>query len=107
MAAAATIDEKKAAIVASIRVIPDFPKAGIMFQDVSTLLLDPVAFQYAIDLLVERYRAMDIQCIAGGGRGSEAGAHGSSARSAQSRAGCLDASSRTRPVTSIPSLIGE
>lgn len=57
--------QKKAAIQASIRVIPDFPKPGIAFQDVSTLLLDPVAFQYAIDLLVDRYRDMDVQCVAG------------------------------------------
>ncbi|GBF97026.1 adenine phosphoribosyltransferase [Raphidocelis subcapitata] len=63
--AAVSAEAKKAAIAGAIREIPDFPKKGIMFQDVSTLLLDPVAFQYAIDLLVERYRGMDVQCIAG------------------------------------------
>ena len=74
MAAAAAVSDaaKKAAIAGAIREIPDFPKKGIMFQDVSTLLLDPVAFQYAIDLLVERYRGMDVQCIAGGSRGGGA-----------------------------------
>jgi hypothetical protein len=72
-AAAVSAADKKAAIAASIREIPDFPKKGIMFQDVSTLLLDPAAFQYAIDLLVERYRAKDIQCIAGARAGAQEG----------------------------------
>lgn len=63
----AAADPRKAAITAAIRVIPDFPKKGIMFQDVSTLLLDPAAFQAAIDMFVERYRQapMDVQCVAG------------------------------------------
>ena len=34
-------DERRAAVGASIRAIPDFPKKGILFQDVTTLLLDP------------------------------------------------------------------
>lgn len=63
--AAVTLEEKKAAIARAIRVIPDFPKKGIMFQDVSTVLLDPTAFQYTIDLLVDRFRSRDVECIAG------------------------------------------
>ncbi|KIZ00156.1 adenine phosphoribosyltransferase [Monoraphidium neglectum] len=62
---ATATDAKKAVIAAAIRVIPDFPKKGIMFQDVSTLLLDPAAFQASIDLFVEQYRPKDIQVIAG------------------------------------------
>jgi len=34
-------DERRAAVGASIRAIPDFPKKGILFQDVTTLLLHP------------------------------------------------------------------
>ena len=34
-------DERRAVVGASIRAIPDFPKKGILFQDVTTLLLDP------------------------------------------------------------------
>ena len=34
-------DERRAAVGASIRAIPDFPKKGILFQDVTTLLLNP------------------------------------------------------------------
>ncbi|KAL1534213.1 adenine phosphoribosyltransferase [Salvia divinorum] len=58
-------DERIARIASSIRVIPDFPKPGIMFQDITTLLLDPKAFKDTIDLFVERYRDQNINVIAG------------------------------------------
>jgi adenine phosphoribosyltransferase len=64
-AAAPQPDARRAAIRAAIRVIPDFPKPGIMFQDVSTLLLDPAAFQASIDILVERYSTQNIDAVAG------------------------------------------
>ena len=38
-----------------IRDIPDFPKKGILFKDITTLLKDPVSFQRAVDLLGHRY----------------------------------------------------
>lgn len=37
---------------ASIRDVPDFPKQGIIFKDITTLLKDPAAFRRAMDLLV-------------------------------------------------------
>ncbi|MBP1655501.1 MAG: adenine phosphoribosyltransferase [Bacteroidetes bacterium] len=40
----------------TIRSIPDFPKKGIVFRDITTLLKNPVAFNLAADLLYERYR---------------------------------------------------
>jgi adenine phosphoribosyltransferase len=40
----------------SIRAIPDFPKPGILFRDITPLLQDPAAFRAALDLLTERYR---------------------------------------------------
>ncbi|XP_073134184.1 adenine phosphoribosyltransferase 1-like [Henckelia pumila] len=52
-------------IAATIRVIPDFPKPGILFQDITTLLLDPKAFKDTIDLFVERYKDKNIDVIAG------------------------------------------
>ncbi|VVB07739.1 unnamed protein product [Arabis nemorensis] len=52
-------------IKAKIRVVPDFPKKGIMFQDITTLLLDPKTFKDTIDLFVERYRDMNISVVAG------------------------------------------
>ncbi|KAK4751752.1 hypothetical protein SAY87_020550 [Trapa incisa] len=48
-----------------IRVVPDFPKPGIMFQDITTLLLDHKAFKDTIDLFVERYKGRNISVVAG------------------------------------------
>jgi len=39
-----------------IRNVPDFPKPGIQFKDITTLLKDPAAFRQAIDQLTARYR---------------------------------------------------
>ncbi len=47
-----------------IRDIPDFPKPGILFKDITPLLAEPRAFQMAIDQLYERYRAMPIDAVA-------------------------------------------
>ncbi|CAA2955914.1 adenine phosphoribosyltransferase 1-like [Olea europaea subsp. europaea] len=58
-------DDRISRISSSIRVIPDFPKPGIMFQDITTLLLDPKAFKYTIDLFVERYTGQNISVVAG------------------------------------------
>ncbi|CAN6803992.1 unnamed protein product, partial [Brassica oleracea] len=52
-------------IKTKIRVVPDFPKKGIMFQDITTVLLDPKAFKDTIDLFVERYRDKNISVVAG------------------------------------------
>jgi adenine phosphoribosyltransferase len=41
---------------AMIREIPDFPKPGILFRDITTLLQDKDAFRLVIDRLVERFR---------------------------------------------------
>lgn len=47
-----------------IRDIPDFPKPGIEFKDITPLLAEPRAFQHAIDLLAEHYRAERVDVIA-------------------------------------------
>lgn len=49
----------------SIREIPDFPKPGINFYDVSTLFRSPEAFNATVDRLVERYRGDRIDALAG------------------------------------------
>jgi hypothetical protein len=59
------MDLRITAISNSIRVIPHFPKQGIMFQDVTTLLLQPEAFQHSVDILYERYKDMQVDVIAG------------------------------------------
>jgi adenine phosphoribosyltransferase len=39
-----------------IRDVPDFPKPGILFRDITPLLLSPLAFRHAVDALVEPFR---------------------------------------------------
>ncbi|XP_010491811.1 PREDICTED: adenine phosphoribosyltransferase 5-like [Camelina sativa] len=58
-------DPRLEAISAAIRVVPYFPKKGIMFQDITTLLLDHKAFKHTIDIFVDRYRDMQISVVAG------------------------------------------
>jgi adenine phosphoribosyltransferase len=48
---------------ALIRDIPDFPKPGILFKDITTLLADGPAFAHAIDLLAERYQSRGIDRV--------------------------------------------
>ncbi|HEX7874928.1 MAG TPA: adenine phosphoribosyltransferase [Sphingobium sp.] len=52
-------------IAARIRTIADYPKPGIQFRDVSTLLLDGPAFRMTIDRLAALVEAEDIDLIAG------------------------------------------
>lgn len=47
-----------------IRDIPDFPKPGILFKDITPLLADPKAFQHAINLLCEHYQGKELDAIA-------------------------------------------
>ena len=48
-----------------IREVPDFPKPGILFYDITTLLKDTVAFREAIDLMLEPYRDERIDMVVG------------------------------------------
>src|SRR5438552_15840755 len=47
-----------------IRDIPDFPKPGILFKDITPLLADPAAFQEAINLLHAHYQNKAIDAVA-------------------------------------------
>ncbi len=47
-------------IKSKIRTIPDHPKKGIMFRDITTLIKDPVGFRLVIDNLTQRYIPGDI-----------------------------------------------
>ena len=49
----------------AIRTIPDYPKPGVMFRDITTLLGDPRALRVAIDRLVEPYVGAGIDKVAG------------------------------------------
>ncbi|OMO52074.1 hypothetical protein COLO4_37428 [Corchorus olitorius] len=57
-------DPRLKAISEAIRVVPHFPKPGIMFQDITTLLLDHKAFKDTVDIFVDRYRDMAISVVA-------------------------------------------
>ena len=48
-----------------IRHVPDFPKPGILFYDVTTLLREPGGFRVAIDHLAAPYRNRDITLVVG------------------------------------------
>lgn len=48
-----------------IREVPDYPKPGILFYDITTLLKDADAFRKVIDLLTERYREKGINKVLG------------------------------------------
>src|ERR1700743_3037721 len=49
----------------AIRTIPDYPKPGIMFRDITTLLGDARAFRQAVDALVQPFAGMKIDKVAG------------------------------------------
>src|SRR5918912_329177 len=49
----------------AIRTIPDYPKAGIMFRDITTLLGDARAFRQAVDELVQPFAGGKIDKVAG------------------------------------------
>lgn len=48
-----------------VRDIPDFPKKGIVFKDITTLLKDPVAFKCAVDQIGCRFLGRDIDLVVG------------------------------------------
>src|SRR6201996_6754000 len=49
----------------AIRTIPDYPKKGIMFRDITTLLGNARAFRAAVDALVQPYCGLKIDGVAG------------------------------------------
>jgi len=48
-------------IKSKIRTVPDYPKKGIMFRDITTLIKDPVGFRLVIDALTQRYMHADFK----------------------------------------------
>lgn len=57
--------EQKNIILHSIRDIPDFPKPGIIFKDITTLLNNKEAYKLLMDHLEARYKDMKIDYVAG------------------------------------------
>jgi adenine phosphoribosyltransferase len=56
-----TMDDLKT----KIRAVPDFPKAGILFYDITTLLQDPAGFRAAIDSLALPFQDQGIDIVVG------------------------------------------
>ena len=52
-------------LIEKIRTVPDFPKSGIMFRDITTLLMDSDGFKTAIDMTVKRWSGLGITKIVG------------------------------------------
>jgi adenine phosphoribosyltransferase len=50
---------------AKIREIPDFPKPGILFYDITTLLKDPTAYRAAIDAMLAPYEGQKVDVVVG------------------------------------------
>ncbi len=53
------------AVKSKIRTVPNYPKQGIQFRDITTLLKDPEGFRATVDQLVSRYKDSKIDKIAG------------------------------------------
>ncbi len=49
----------------AIRDIPDFPKKGILFKDITTLCQDPLSFQRMVDILSHRYIGRNVDLVVG------------------------------------------
>ncbi|MDR1574418.1 MAG: adenine phosphoribosyltransferase [Treponema sp.] len=47
-----------------IRKIPDFPKKGILFYDITSILAAPKAFSYCVEAMVDIYKGKDIDAVA-------------------------------------------
>ncbi len=48
----------------AIRKIPDFPKKGILFYDITSILMNPEAFRYCIDTVCSRAETKDLSAVA-------------------------------------------
>ena len=59
------MDEKYSDLSRAIRDIPDFPKKGIIFKDITPLLANGALFHKAIDILAERYRDQKVDAVLG------------------------------------------
>ena len=57
-----TLEER---LKGTIRDVPNFPKEGIMFKDITTIMLDPVLSNDVIDELVNIYKDQNIEAVAG------------------------------------------
>jgi adenine phosphoribosyltransferase len=57
------IGGKSMDLQAMIRDLPDYPKKGVVFRDITPLLQNGPAFKYAVDLLTEKYRSSGVDIV--------------------------------------------
>ncbi|OBT15892.1 adenine phosphoribosyltransferase [Vibrio sp. UCD-FRSSP16_10] len=57
--------EKQALVKASIKSITDYPKPGILFRDVTSLMEDAQAYKASIEMFIERYQGMGFTKVVG------------------------------------------
>ena len=57
--------EERDFLDSSIRRVPDFPRPGILFYDITSILTKPAAFKFCIDNMVEYYNDANIDAVAG------------------------------------------
>ena len=86
---------------AKIREIPDFPKPGILFYDITTLLKDPAAYRESIDLMLEPYKDEKVDLVVG--MESRGFIFSARWRTSSTRASCRCASSASCPPRRSPS----
>ena len=53
------------ALVEKIRDVPNFPREGILFKDITTLLQDAGAFRHAVDLMAKTYQDKSVELVVG------------------------------------------
>lgn len=59
------VGEKLARLKGAVRDVPDFPKKGIVFRDITPILADPGLLEDAVDLLVEPYAGAGVHQVVG------------------------------------------
>jgi adenine phosphoribosyltransferase len=52
-------------LTATIRDIPDYPKPGVTFRDITPLLGNPDAFRFAVDAIADRFSGVDVDRVVG------------------------------------------
>lgn len=58
-------ENEKKYLLSTIRDVPDFPKAGIVFKDITTMLNNKKAFNFLMSHLEDKYRAYNLDYVAG------------------------------------------
>jgi adenine phosphoribosyltransferase len=48
---------------AAIRKVPDFPKPGILFYDITSIFTNPAAFKFVVDSMMDHYKGLDVDGV--------------------------------------------